>query len=91
VVTVKNCPAAALSLDTLGWILYRKNRMADAVRDLEPAAQKAPDNAAHQDHLGMAYVQTGDWRRAETALERALAPNFDEAADARKALTTIGG
>ena len=78
--------------DTLGWIYYRKNMAAQAVGYLETAARRAPGEPVHQYHLGMAYVQTGDWTKARDALKRAFAlkPDFDGASDAKKALGMIG-
>jgi len=78
--------------DTLGWIYYRKNMAPQAVRYLETAAQKLPNGPVQQYHLGMAYVQLGDFAKARAALQRAfsLKPDFEGAAEARKALTMIG-
>jgi Flp pilus assembly protein TadD len=79
--------------DTLGWIYVRKNMASLAIPHLESSVQKASDNPSFQYHLGMAYLQLGDTEKANTALTRALTlkPDFDGAADARKALDTIKG
>lgn len=79
--------------DTLGWIYYRKNMAVQAIGYLESATQKQPQEPLHHYHLGMAYVQAGDWTKAKVALNRAfeLKADFDGAAEARKALTLIGG
>jgi uncharacterized protein HemY len=63
-----------------------------ALQHLESSVKKTPDDPVAQYHLGMAYVQSGDWNKAKTALTRALAlkNDFDGAADARRALSTIG-
>jgi Flp pilus assembly protein TadD len=78
--------------DTLGWIYYQKKMAAQAVTYLEIAAKRSPNEPSHQFHLGMAYVQTGDWVRARQALKQAftLKPDFEGSAEARKALTMIG-
>lgn len=78
--------------DTLGWIYYKKKLLPQAIASLEESVARDPKNPLHHYHLGMAYLQSGDWPRARQALERALKqPGFSGAADVRKALTTIGG
>ena len=44
-------------------------------------------------HLGMAYLDDGNFPKAQQSLKRALElqPDFPGAADARKALAQIGG
>ena len=78
--------------DTLGWVYYKKKLLGQAVASLEESVKRDGSNPLHQFHLGMAYVQTGDWPQARQALQRALkTPDFPGANDARKALTMIGG
>ena len=50
-----------------------------------------PDKATYHYHLGMAYVATNNWAGARGSLQKALdiSPDFDGAADARKALASI--
>ena len=78
--------------DTLGWIYYQKNLATKAVTYLEKAAARQPNEPEAQFHLGMAYVQQGQWKKARSSLERAfrLKPDFNGAADARRALADIG-
>jgi tetratricopeptide (TPR) repeat protein len=79
--------------DTLGWVYYRKNMASTAVPYLAAGAKTAPQDPSHHFHLGMAYVQTGEWDKARASLKRALTmkPDFDGAVEAKKALATIGG
>jgi Flp pilus assembly protein TadD len=79
--------------DTLGWILYKKKMATKAVPYLEKAATKHPNDPAPHFHLGMAYVQDGQFDKARPSLQRALSlkKDFDGAADARKALAIAGG
>jgi putative PEP-CTERM system TPR-repeat lipoprotein len=78
--------------DTLGWILYKKKLAARALPYLEKATAKHPNEPASHYHLGMAYVDQGEWNKARLSLERALQlkKDFDGAADAQKALNVIG-
>jgi Flp pilus assembly protein TadD len=56
------------------------------------SAEKVPTEPVFQYHLGMAYMQVGDFEKAKRALTKALSlkPDFDGAAAARKALATMG-
>ena len=66
--------------------------VAQAVPHLESSVRKAPNDPSHHFHLGMAYVQTGDWQKARESLKKAFAlkPDFEGAEEAKKALATIG-
>ena len=79
--------------DTLGWVYYRKNMAKEGIPYLETSVRKSPNDASFHFHLGMACVQSGDWNLARRALNQALAlkPDFEGAAEARKALGMIGG
>jgi len=79
--------------DTLGWIYYRKNMASEGIPYLETSVRKSPNDPSFHFHLGMACVQSGDWNMARRALKQALAlkPDFEGAAEARKALGMIGG
>ena len=78
--------------DTLGWIYYKKKLLPQAVAALEQSVQRDPSMSLHQYHLGMAYVQSGDWLRARRPLEKALLnPSFVGVDEARRALSMIGG
>jgi tetratricopeptide (TPR) repeat protein len=78
--------------DTLGWIYVKKNMTSAALLPLESSVKMTPDDPVALYHLGIAYVQAGNWTKAKETLNRALTlkPDFDGAPDARKALTTIG-
>ena len=70
----------------------KKNLVSVALRHLESSVKKTPDDPVALYHLGVAYIQSGDFIRAKGALNRALTlkPDFDGAPDARKALSTSG-
>ena len=76
------------SEDTLGWVYYRKGLWQHAIASFERAAAKAPSNPVYQYHLGLAQLKQGNDAQGRAALKRALTlkPDFNGAADARKAL-----
>jgi Flp pilus assembly protein TadD len=76
----------------LGWVYVRKNMGSVAIPHLESCVRKTPNDPVFQYHLGVAYFQAGDYAKARGALSKALSikSDFDGAADARKALATIG-
>jgi tetratricopeptide (TPR) repeat protein len=66
-------PADALTLDTLGVVLSRANRHADAARAFGVATRLHPRQPAFHFNLGAALEFTGDFDGAEAAFEAALA------------------
>jgi Tfp pilus assembly protein PilF len=78
--------------DTLGWIYYQKKLSELAIASLHESVTRDPSNALHQYHLGMAYIQAGDWLKARQPLEKALLkPDFTGVDQARHALAMIAG
>jgi len=76
--------------DTLGWIYVKKGSYQAAIENLKDSAAKDPKNGSYLYHLGTAYYKLGRNDEARKELEAALkAPNFGEAADARKMLDQI--
>jgi Flp pilus assembly protein TadD len=78
--------------DTVGWIYVKKNLAASGIPHLEASVKKTPNEPVAQYHLGMAYMQTGDYDKAKAALSKALSlkADFEGAAEARKTLSQIG-
>ena len=58
--------------DTLGWILYKKRQYSWALTQLQESADKLPDSAEVQFHLGMTHYMMGEEQSAREALQRAL-------------------
>ena len=58
--------------DSLGWVLYRLNRFADAVEHMERAAELMAVDPIINDHLGDVYWAVGRRREAEFQWTRAL-------------------
>ena len=89
-----NSPAAA---DTLGWVYYQKKGVyGSAMSMLQEALKlqeknKAPDNPDIHYHLGLVYQKTEQPALARQQLERVLKinPNYSEAAEIKKQLTSL--
>jgi tetratricopeptide (TPR) repeat protein len=84
-------PEAPEVNDTLGWVYYKKDLVALAIRPLEDAASAQPKNAIFQYHLGMAYIKVGEKAKGRRALERALSlePGMRQAGNVRAALAAM--
>lgn len=79
----KNAPEAAF-LDTLGWVYVKMGQPDEGVRLLRRVVEKVPDHPVFQYHLGIAYHQAGEAKKAKAALKKAVAsgkhfPGLDEA------------
>jgi tetratricopeptide (TPR) repeat protein len=74
--------------DTLGWVFYKKNLVAQAIPAFESSVRTSPKNPTYRYHLGLAYAKAGQLVKAREALDEALRqkPDLHEAADARKTL-----
>lgn len=76
--------------DTYGWTLYLRGEAEQALRFLQPAAEKLPNVMLVQYHLGMAYAKAGVNDRALAALNKAVELAGDgEAALVEEARRTI--
>ncbi|MBV8456275.1 MAG: tetratricopeptide repeat protein, partial [Acetobacteraceae bacterium] len=63
----------AAYLDSLGWVLYRQNRLAEAKVELEKAARlPAGNDPVIWEHLGDTYARLGQAAEARTAYTRAV-------------------
>jgi tetratricopeptide (TPR) repeat protein len=80
---VENEPENAAYRDSLGWVLYRLGRFAEAVTELEKAAELDPD-AVILDHLGDAYRSLDQIDKARETWRKA-ADKFQEKEEADKA------
>lgn len=64
--------------DSLGWVLFKMGRFAEAVVELEKARSIEPDDATVNEHLGDAYMKLGRARDALKIWSKALdAPKED--------------
>lgn len=58
--------------DTLGWILYKKGRLQDAIVILESAYELEPDESIIADHLADAYHKNNQIEKATAMYEKAM-------------------
>ncbi|MDB6077310.1 MAG: repeat-containing protein, partial [Akkermansiaceae bacterium] len=84
-------PHEAHMADTLGWILVKRRQYPWALSLLQESAEKLPDSADTQYHLGMVNYLMGAEEPARVALEDALKLNqeFPGSAEARKCLAVL--
>jgi predicted Zn-dependent protease len=80
-------------LDTLGWTYYLEGQYSEAMNLLKSAADRLPQTAAVQYHLGMAYKELGRNDLALIKLKEAIAivppPEAGDLARARAALDQL--
>jgi len=65
-------PQNGAYLDSLGWAYFKLGNFDQAEENLRKAADKTPNDATVQDHLGELYAKTARWKMAATHWERAL-------------------
>ncbi|HWW83774.1 MAG TPA: tetratricopeptide repeat protein, partial [Vicinamibacterales bacterium] len=77
--------------DTLGWVYLKRQSVARAIPLFQRCLDVEPENAGYHYHLGMAFAQNGEDRKARIELEQALKlkPDFEGAAQAKKLLQQL--
>jgi len=65
-------PSDPASADTLGWILFRRGELPQALTLLKESAEKLPNEPEIQYHLGMTHYSLGEEQPARVALQDAL-------------------
>lgn len=83
----KRDPGNAGLLDTLGFALLKNNRLEDARKVLEKAANLLPDNPTVTYHLALAYIESGEKAKALKLLQKSMSQG--EFADAKAAATLV--
>lgn len=99
---VQKNPNVAGFIDTLGWVLYKKNlhtaaveqlRKAVAINEAESRTKNVPPSATYHYHLAMALRDKGDKeesrRELETAIRLSEKAPFAEIEDAKKVLASL--
>lgn len=64
-------PGDAYIMDTLGWVLYKKGNMTEAIRQLEAAYKMQPEESVIAEHLGDAYYRSQMPEKAKKLYSRA--------------------
>jgi tetratricopeptide (TPR) repeat protein len=83
-------PDDASITDSLGWAQFKRGKVADAITTLQRAAERDPDQAEIQEHLGDALFTSGRRFQARFAWNAALITAEDEIAARVKAKLTSG-
>ncbi len=82
----------ANTLDTLGWVHYKRGSMDSAIETFNKALELQPDSASIRYRLGLALAKAGSDQQARAALEQAIGgESFPELNDARAELARLGG
>lgn len=83
-------------LDSLGWVLFKRGKLDEAIANLEKAARLKRSDATILDHLGDAYYRQGktreareSWEAAEELLAKTEPPD-KVLAKVREKLTALG-
>lgn len=53
-------PGNPYMLDSLGWVCFRQNKLAEAIKYLKEAAAGLPQDATIAEHLGDVYAESGE-------------------------------
>ena len=83
-------PDDASITDSLGWALFKRGKIDEAIHTLARAAEKDPDQAEIQEHLGDALYSSGRRFEARFAWHAALVTAEDKIAARVKAKLTSG-
>ncbi len=70
-------PGDAFIKDTVGWVLYKKGKISEAVKILEAAHQTQPNESIIAEHLGDAYYQYQLFQKARDMYEKAVSVEKD--------------
>jgi tetratricopeptide (TPR) repeat protein len=73
-------PDDASITDSLGWAMFKRGKVDDAIATLQKAAEKDPDQAEIQEHLGDALYKSGRRYEARFAWNAALVTAEDDIA-----------
>jgi tetratricopeptide (TPR) repeat protein len=84
-------PQDAAAGDTLGWTLYKRGDYQQALPILQESAEKAPDTAEIQFHLGMTAYMMGQTDLARVALRKAAsaAKDFEGKEESKRRLALL--
>jgi tetratricopeptide (TPR) repeat protein len=95
---LKEEPNSGAYLDSLGWIYYKENKLADAESTLLKAVQRESHDATIRSHLGDVYAKSGrmdlaavEWEKSLTEWHRSLPADVetDKIAEVEKKLSQV--
>jgi Tfp pilus assembly protein PilF len=79
--------------DTLGWLLFKKDKYEEALRYFEEALRYLPEEPTIHYHVGLAYLKVGNTDKSKSQLEQSILlgqkSDFPEADTAEKLLKEI--
>lgn len=86
-------PKRAFILDTMGWVLYRQGKYAEAEKYLYEAVKRDPNIADCRYHLAVVYAARNKKENAKIELSKCLTldPNYADASILLKVLNQKGG
>lgn len=80
------------TLDTLGWVQYKRGSMDRAIEFLSKALEMRPESASTRYRLGLSHSKAGSNEEAKAAFEQAIASgSFPELNEAKEALALLQG
>ncbi|HET57955.1 MAG TPA: tetratricopeptide repeat protein [Deltaproteobacteria bacterium] len=77
-------PGSGHIIDSLGWVYFRQNRIAEALEQLEKAREFLPDDPTVAQHLGDVYELNGRYEEALEIYRKALDHTPDDSEIKRK-------
>ena len=83
-------PDDASIIDSLGWAEFKRGKIGEAIDTLQRAAEKDPNQAEIQEHLGDALFRSGRRFEARFAWSAALVTAEDKIAERVKAKLASG-
>ena len=88
----RGMPDSPNTADTLAWVYYKKGVYSSALDLLQGAAQKDPNNASVQYHLGLTQERLNNKSEAEAHLKKAasLSPDSEAGKQAQAELAHLG-
>jgi tetratricopeptide (TPR) repeat protein len=91
--TLEDNPEEPSFLDTMGWVLGKQGKYAEAKAYIDKAAEQAPNQPALQYHLAWCEAKLGETAAARAALKKALdsKTTFIERDAAQKLLDSLPG
>ena len=72
---LKGKPESGYIIDSLGWVYYQQGAYNEALKHLEEAASKVPNDPTIREHLGEVYFKKRMYQKSLEMYEKALSLN----------------